>query len=235
MRGPELAAILSAMPSAPYVVRSSDYLTAIAAQNGTTVDAILADPKNADLKDGHPEILATGDIVFLPSVEQASFSLQPGSSTTFTSETPTVQVNAILLDQDGSPIAGQSVTTDPVVSETPLSTDGDGLLTFSVGIDVSTVDVSVDGTTLQFCLNVGNLDPSDTDTGLASRLRHMGHLGDEDEHVAARPWLSQFVEGLDDDALSRGVAAFQTAQGDTPTGDASDDSVRSAIEDKHGC
>ena len=67
--------------------------------------------------------------------------------------------------------------------------DGDGLLTFSVGIDVSTVDVSVDGTTLEFCLNVGNLDPSDTDTGLASRLRHMGHLGDEDEHVAARPWL----------------------------------------------
>ncbi len=223
------------MASTPYVVRSSEYLTALAVQNGTTVDAILADPNNAALKDGHPEILAPGDIVFLPTVKPASFSLQPGSSTTFTSDTPTVQVNVILLDQDGSPVTGKAVTTDPEVSETPLSTDGDGLLTFSVGIDISTIDVSVDGTALQFTLNVGNLDPSDTETGLASRLRHMGHLGDEDEHVAARPWVSQFIEGLNDDALSRGVAAFQTAQGDTPTGDSDDDSVQSAIEDKHGC
>ena len=70
-------------------VRSSDDLTAIAAQNGTTVDAILADPNNVDRKDGHPEgSRRPGDIVFLPSVEQASFSLQPGRSTTFTSELP---------------------------------------------------------------------------------------------------------------------------------------------------
>ncbi len=224
------------MPSAPYVVRSSEYLTAIALQNGTTVDAILADPNNAALKDGHPEILSPGSIVYLPIASPSSFSLQTGSTTTFTAaDPPAVKVNVILLDQDGSPIAGKSVTTDPVVSETPLSTDGSGLLTFDVGIDVTTVDVSVDGTTLQFTLNVGNLDPSDTDTGLTSRLRHMGYIGDEDAHVAARPWLTPFVEGLSGDALSRGVAAFQTAQGDTPTGDAGDASVQSAIEDKHGC
>jgi hypothetical protein len=222
------------MPSSPYVVRTSDYLTALALRRRTTVDVILADPKNAVLKKGHPEILAPGTIVYLPEVPLVWIKLNVGTVNTFTVDVPTIDVHVILLDEEGSPIAGKRVTTDPIVSDTPLSTDGSGRLTLSVGIDVSVVEVAVDGTTLRFRLRVGNLDPCDTDRGLASRLRHLGHLGDEDDVAAARPWLSGLLEGVSDQTLALGVASFQQANGQDPTGDASND-VRKAIQDKHGC
>jgi hypothetical protein len=224
------------MASTPYVVRTSDYLTAIAARNGTTVDDILADPQNADIKAGHPEILAPLDVVYLPAVKPSTFPLTTGSTNTFVADVPTVDVNVTLLDEDGQPLAGKSVTTDPVVSDTPLSTDGSGLLTFTVTIDVTQVDVSIDGTLSRFSVCIGNLDPPDTDSGLASRLRQLGHLGDEDDFVAARPWVTDVLgAGPNDHALALGVASFQSANGQTVTGDPTDDGVRSDIAKAHGC
>jgi hypothetical protein len=225
------------VPSTPYVVRTGEYLTAIASQCGSTVDDILADPNNADLKKlrANPEILAPTDIVYLPQAEPTWHALPVGSTTTFTApDAPTVTLNVVLLGQDGQAIANKPVTTDPVVSESPLTTDGSGLLTFPITIDVDTIDVSVDGTCLRFRLRVGNLDPVDTDTGLASRLRHLGHLGDEDSHVIQRSWLRELGLGANDAGIALGVASFQAANGRDVTGDADDD-VRGAIHDAHGC
>jgi N-acetylmuramoyl-L-alanine amidase len=224
------------VPPSPYVVTSGEYLTAIAAQNGTTVDEILALPKNADIKNKrpNPEILAPLDIVYLPDVEREWKQLRTGETHTFVSDVPTVTINVILLEEDGTALASKSVTTDPPVSDQPLSTDENGQLTFDVTIDVQRVQVSVDDTGQQFVLCVGYLDPSDTDTGLASRLRHLGHLGNEDELVDAREWLLGLVNGASDQAIMLGVASFQDANGQDVTGDPTDD-VRAAIEDAHGC
>jgi hypothetical protein len=223
------------MSSSPYVVRSGDYLTAIAARNGTTVDEILALPKNADLKKKrHPEILAPTDIVYLPDVTTKPLQLKTGQTNTFVANVPKVTINVTLLDNDGTALANKPVTTAPPVTDDPLSTDGNGSLTFDVTIDVRTVWVSGADCSLQFQLCIGNLDPSDTDTGLASRLRHMGHLGDEDPYVASRDWMRCLGEGFRGQALACGVAAFQADNGLDVTGEVTDD-VRDAIKDKHGC
>jgi hypothetical protein len=223
------------MPSTPYVVRSGEYLTGIALSFGTTVAAILSDPANAGLRTSrpNPEILAPGDVVYIPACERKWLRVKVGATNRFACSVPKVTVQVVLLGQDRKPLANKSVTTVPP-SDVPLTTDGSGLLTCAVAVTVKVLEAAIDGTTLRFRIRVGNLDPVDTDTGLASRLRHLGHGGDEDEHIMAREWLSGSSAELRAHALTRSIASFQRANGQEADGQA-DDSLRSSILSAHSC
>jgi hypothetical protein len=224
------------MGSKPYVVRGGDYLTSIAHRNGTTVDAILALSENAKLKKqrANPEILAVGDVVYIPDPKLKWLGVQVGSSNSFKGTIPKVTVSVVLKGPDGKPLAGKTVTTHPVLSENPIKTDGKGLLSVEVGVLVRTVEVEVEDSGLRFHLRVGNLDPHDEDSGALSRLRQLGYVGNEGPHVAGRPWLAAHEETANRLALARGVAAFQTKNGKEATGELDDDAA-SAIRDEHGC
>jgi hypothetical protein len=220
----------------PYVVRSGEYLTAIAHRHGTTVDAIWALPENADLKKRrpNPEILAPFDIVNLPDVKPKWHPISVGSANSFTATIPAVTVKVVLKAQDGSPLANKSVTTDPVLGKDPLTTDGNGVLTLQVPVKIRQVEALVVDSRLRFHLRVGNLDPHDTDSGLLSRLRQLGHLGDESSHAGTRSWLAPVTAEVQQHAIARGVSTFQAKNGKDVTG-VPDDDVRSAVRDEHGC
>jgi hypothetical protein len=81
---------------------------------------------------------------------------------------------------------------------------------------------------------VGNLDPIDTSTGLASRLRHLGHTGDEDEHVAGRPWMVDSAPNMREHALRRGVVSFQR-DNDLEVDGQVDEEILQKVHDAHGC
>lgn len=225
-----------ARPSKPYVVRSSDYLTALAHQRQTTVPAILADPNNAEFKKRrpHPEILLRGDVVFLPDPAPAWFSVNVGATNTFVGKLPNVDVKLTLRQSDGTPIANKTVTTTPTLGTAPLTTDGGGAITLSVPIGLRTVQIAVDGGGPVFNVNVGNLDPHDAPSGLLSRLRQLGHVGDEGPHARARQWLSGVNADLENLSLQRGIESYQASNGHDVTGEA-DDTLCASVRDDHGC
>ncbi|MDP9037397.1 MAG: hypothetical protein M3O50_21575 [Myxococcota bacterium] len=99
---------------------------------------------------------------------------------------------------------------------------------------VRTITVVVQDVGIQFQLRVGNLDPHDEHSGLLSRLRQLDYLGNEGEHVAARPWLAEYADEANAHTIRKGIQAFQYANGDDVTGEVDDD-VCGGIRDKHGC
>jgi hypothetical protein len=216
------------------VVQAGDYMTAIAYRYGTTVQDLLADPSNAALKTSrpNPEILAPLDLVRVPLSAPNLISLNMGTTNSFTSTPPTVKVNVVLSADDGTPLAGKAVTTDPPIGDAPLSTDGSGLLTLDVSVLQKTVDVTVTETGESFCIRVGYLDPESTDTGILSRLRHMGHVGTDSAFALRRPDLMALDLDLDSLSLPPAVQSFQAANGKDETG-VLDDALRADIRDAH--
>jgi hypothetical protein len=222
------------MGTQPYVVRQGDYLTAVAHRHDTTVDEIWGLPENAKLVANrpNPEILAPGDLLYLPSPNPRWQSLTVGATNVLNASVPVVTLRVVLVDAEGSPLAGKAVTTTPTLGVDPLSTDGAGLLELQVPILYKVVTVVVTETQQHFALRVGTLDPHDADTGVLSRLRHMGHVGEELNFVGMRPHLRNLdAQGL---SLSAAVRSFQAGRGDEPTGDI-DDQLRADIRDAHGC
>jgi N-acetylmuramoyl-L-alanine amidase len=224
------------MPSTPYVVRAGDYLTQIASRFGTTVDDIWALPENADLKASrpNPEILAPLDVVYLPQTKPTAIALTVGSENNFVADVLTVSVKVVFKDEDGNALASQSVTTDPELDDTPPTTDGDGALTLKVPVTLTEIDVLIGDAPLTFTLQVGNLDPADTDTGLLSRLRQLGYLVDESTHAFARDWMQPVALEMQQEAVARGVSVYQAKNDKDVTG-VPDDDLRSALRDEHGC
>jgi Putative peptidoglycan binding domain len=218
----------------PYVIRASDYLTAIAYARGLKPDEIWQNPDNAGLRElrGNPEMLAPGDVLYLPAVKPKWLPVSVGSTNTFVASPPKVEVHVVLKGADGKPFAGSTVHLDPQVTDDDPTTDGDGLLKVLVPVTVKVLTATVGDDGASFQIRVGNLDPHDVPSGTLSRLRQLGYVGDESRLLAMdRPYLG----GIDanDTALTRAVSAFQTENGGDVTGELDDD-LCDQIRDEHG-
>lgn len=218
----------------PYVVRAGDYLTAIAYARGLRPGDIWQDSANAGLRQlrGNPEMLAPGDVLYVPVAERKWLPLTVGSTNKFVANPPKVEVHVILNDADGKPYAGKTVHLDPQVTDGDPATTGDGLLKVLVPVTVKVLTATVADDGACFQIRVGNLDPHDVPSGTLSRLRQLGYVGDESRLLATdRPYL----DGIDanDTALSRAVASFQDENGSEVTGEIDDD-LCDKIRDQHG-
>ena len=224
------------MSSEPYVVGDGDYLTAIAYRFATTETKVLADPKNAKLKENrpNPEILAPGDVVYVPRAPRKWLPVTVGGTNSFKATPPMVTLNVVLKDHAGQPLASVGVETEPTVSDSPLTTDGSGTLTLQVPVHVKVVRVKVPARGSAFSFRVGQMAPHTHDSGVLSRLRQMGCLGNEDDHAGARSWLAKLTPATRAVALAQGVSEFQRRNGKEVTGMA-DDGLRGEIRDAHGC
>jgi hypothetical protein len=218
----------------PYVIRAGDYLTAIAYARGIKPDDLWQDPANADLRNlrGNPEMLAPGDVLYVPAVERTWLPVTVGSTNPFVANPPKVEIHVILNDADGQPYAGKTVHLDPQVTDDDPATDGDGLLKVLVPVTLKVLTATVVDDDVSFRINIGNLDPHDVQSGTLARLRQLGYVGDEGRLLAMdRPYL----DGLDagDTSLIRAVAAFQDENGSDVTGELDDD-LCDKIRDGYG-
>lgn len=220
--------------SKPYVVCAGDYLTSIAHACGVTPDAIWSLPANAALRKirTNPEMLAPGDLLYLPAPERKWLQVSLGTTNKFVGTVPKADIKVVLLGPDGEPLAGKTVLLTPKVVDPDPVTDGQGLLALSVPVDVHVLTAAIADLGLTFAIRVGHLDPHDVDSGTLSRLRQLGYVGDEGALLRSG---QPYVSGIDADstALARGVAAFQDAKKLDVTGTV-DATLCGAIRDGYG-
>lgn len=199
----------------PYVVRPGDYLTRIAARRGFDPKTVWDDPKNADLKKRrpNPEVLAAGDILYVPEEKPKKNPLTIGGTNSFKARLPRVKVKVVLNGSDGKPLANAKYWVD---GEEAGTTAGDGKVEIEVRPTQTSVSLRVEGCPDTYLLRVAHLDPIDTDAGVRQRLVNLRYLPESSAHVTP----AQLA-----DALRR----FQQQNGLSPTGVADDDTRQKLV------
>ncbi len=206
-------------PSLIYTVQEGDHLSGIAQQYGfDDYTVVWNHPQNASLRSlrDDPHVLAPGDQVFIPELKEAPVGRKTGDEYTFDLSVSPLKVRLQLLDLLGKPVAGAAMTA----ADRPLTTDGNGLVGFTVS--KTTQDVDLDAPPGDAALDVADLDPpDDTSTGCKARLFNLGFLWD--------PTVDD-----DDDEMVVALQDFQAHVGLPVTGQL-DDATKTQLVQVHGC
>jgi hypothetical protein len=222
------------MATEPYVIRPGDYLTAIAYFRRVDVAAIWKDPSNATLRDlrDNPEMLAPGDVLYVPSVKPKWLPVNVGENNKFVATLWKVTVQVAFKDSEGQPFANKTVRLQPKFTSEDPTTDGDGTLKIQVPVSIRFIDATIVDAQVTFRIRIGHLDPHDVDSGTLSRLRQLGYVADETHLIATdRPYLREFE--ANGTTLSRAVASFQAERGQEVSGSLDDD-LRGRIRQEYG-
>ena len=113
-----------------YVVKPGDYLAKIAHDLGADAEVLWEHPKNKDLRDkrGDKNILAAGDVLFVPVEEEARLPLVVGELNRYSATVPTLETHLQFADGKG-PFAGEAYVVEGLDDSIEGSTDGQGKLT----------------------------------------------------------------------------------------------------------
>ena len=178
---------------ATHVVKAGEHLGSIARGFGYEgFSAIWEHPANAALKAlrKDPMQLAPGDEVFIPDRVQLIFKRATATTHDFRINVDTLSLTLRFVQFDGKPHANAPIVikveapeTDgaSVQDEQALKLDGDGKISFDVASHVVAGVVELDGVT--YPLEIGGLDPIETETGVAQRLANLGYLVLSDSDV----------------------------------------------------
>jgi peptidoglycan hydrolase-like protein with peptidoglycan-binding domain len=217
----------------PYVVRQGDYLAKLAFVHGFDADEVWNDPKNEMLRGTRPDpnILAPGDILYIPSVAKEGLSIEQGAANRYVAKAPRTKLRVSFRSGSGR-FANAKFITKGGATPAEGSTDGDEQL--EVWVPVHTAEIRVEFPELahEFTLFVGHLDPASEGSGVRARLIHLGYL-----LPSPRELFGCDVPGVvEEDEASRVTAAvrsFQKDKGLPVTGEVNED-TRAALERAHG-
>src|SRR5687767_11501856 len=122
----------------PYVVRQGDYLARLAVLKGFDPDAVWNHERNRDLRGrrASTEVLAPGDILFVPDEPVPDVGLASGGTRQFVVSTPpkTTVMTVYLEDQDGQPLANKPYEITGALPPTSGRTGSDGKVSFTVSV-----------------------------------------------------------------------------------------------------
>jgi hypothetical protein len=190
--------------------------------------AIYDDANNAALREKRPDpmVLAEGDEVFVPERVAAEFRLETNTSHTLQLKPLKAHLRLQMRGPTGEPLAGKKYSLELDGEELDGgTTDDEGYLEADIPVESHEKDLTLklwmsqaDESMVSWTLNLGHLEPIDTDEGVRSRLNNLG--------------FTAGAEG-EADALKQGVTAFQSAHGLEATGTL-DDATRKAIHDAYG-
>jgi N-acetylmuramoyl-L-alanine amidase len=213
-------------------VEQGDHLPALAEEAGFSDWRTVWDaPENAELRAQRkePGLLAPGDRVFLPDKQAGDGVRVPtGASARFRVKIRLPKLRVVVCGFDGKPLADTQVTVTVEGAEVHATTGADGLveLDLTPGAREATLEVNAMSWTLQ----IGHLDPVDTDTGLWARLRNLGYLVDEDtEQAGAAPDAPP-----DPELLAFAIELFQRDHG-LPIDGSDAASVTAKLKEAYGC
>ena len=205
----------------PYVVRDGDYLASIAHSRGVNPKDVWELDANEDLrkKRPSPDMLAPGDVLFLPVVKRKWIALDTGSNNALVATVPTVSIKLNLRkegDDGKNLLSGNAYVIQGLPGgDVPGTFGDDGAVEFRAPVSVRQVTIVSDELGLQLPVRVGGLDPIETDSGLAHRLANLGYsdqIGGPDGAVAGSLMAFQKDQGLEesgtlDDATSKALVA----------------------------
>ena len=205
----------------PYVVRQGDYLVKLAFVHGFDAEEVWNDAKNEEIrgKRGDHNILAPGDIVYLPVKEKEGFSIVKGATNKYTAKVPKITVHLVIKDEDGQALVGESYEIRGL-GEPVRGTVGDGgAVSFEAPVTLREATFALLRLGIVYPVRVGDLDPIEDTSGVRMRLAHLGHLRSPDDD--------------DRESMARAILAFQKAQKMDLTG-VLDEATRDALKTAHG-
>jgi len=208
------------MSMLPYVIRQGDYLSKLAHRFGFDATAVWNHSSNEALRRAraNPEVLAPGDVLFVPRAEPRGLAVSKGTTNRFSARVPTTNVSLTLRDSAGNPVANKAYRVTGALTPITGSSDGQGNVSFRVPILLSEVHLALaDGGSVR--VHIGHMDPVGTASGAWKRLLHLGYR--------APPSIEP------EDAVRLMITRFQRDQGLTVNGD-SDDATVSALVRVHG-
>ena len=197
-----------------------DGMARIGLRYGFFPDTLWNLPENAELRQarGDPEMLLAGDVVHVPDLRPATVRVSTGAVHRFRRKGVPARIELRLLRQD-EPRAGEAFTLDVDGVKLAGTTDAEGWIREWVSPAARRVVISLGGGEERYTLDVGQLDPIDTVTGVQRRLVNLGHHGGA-------------ISGTVDADTRAALASFQSAAGLPPTGEL-DDATREALAAAH--
>jgi hypothetical protein len=194
-----------------YIVRQGDYLAKLAFVHGFDADEVWNDPKNDELKQlrPNPNILAPGDILYIPEKKEEERPIEKGTENTYTATVPKVEVVLVFLDGE-QPLANEPCEVRGLgepASGDPSSTDDDGKLTLSVPVTIREVSVYFAQKNVNYNVRVGDMDPVSEPSGLCKRLTNLGFLP---RHLPESANMNELLEYA--------LLSFQKKKGLSPSG-----------------
>jgi hypothetical protein len=213
-------------------VEQGDHLPQLAEEYGfSDWHTIWDDPNNAQLKEQRtdPGVLAPGDRLYIPDKKPSDGQkVATGATARFRLKRSLPKLRLVVCGFDGQPLADTDCTVTIDGAQTAARTGSDGLLELDLAPGAREATLEVNGQS--WALEIGHLDPVDTDTGLWARLRNLGYLVDEateeqDPSPDAPP---------DPAALAFAIELFQRDH-ELPIDGSNATSVKDKLRDIHGC
>ena len=219
------------MTMLPYVIRAGDHLARLAHEMNFDAKSVWMDASNDGLRAlrPNPQMLAIGDVLHVP--ERATADGQPlvsGTTNRFRARPTSIKVRLTFARGDvpwaNEPWRVEAFRGGPITG----ATDGEGRFVAELPIDASSAVLVFPDRGVSFPLRIGHLDPVEEDTGVTSRLRHLGYLTTRQSATGRVPSADQLQN-----ARRRAILGFQRDHGLPITG-TMDDATRNALREVHG-
>jgi hypothetical protein len=209
---------------ANHVVAQGECLSSIAKKYGISDwRSIYNAPENAGFrqKRSNPNILCPGDSLVIPDPQLRTEDKPADQLHTFVRKSYKTTIHIVVEDEMGKPF--KSTNYDLKVGEESYqgTTGGDGSITQEISADETSGELTIhaSGGGYSWTLDIGHLDPDETDDGVKGRLHNLGFDVDSGR------------EGFDEQAVIA-LKAFQYAAGLPVTG-TMDDTTRNKLLKLH--
>lgn len=199
-----------------YKVKQGDCISSIAERHGLFWEKVWNHPKNARLKEQRkdPNVLYPGDVVFIPDKEKKEESGTTEQRHRFKKKGTPAKLKIRMLKND-QPRSNEPyrLNIDGIWQEG--TTDGEGYVEANIPsmAKKAILHIGQAGKEDIYHLNLGNLDPIDTEEGVRERLKSLGFRVDQD--------------------LSNALRLFQKKEGLQVTGEL-DDTTRTRLKERFG-
>jgi hypothetical protein len=216
-----------------YIVGRGEDLHSIAARFGFDALEVWNASDNQELRElrGDPQVLAPGDVLYVPEVEDEDLPLTARTTNTFIGEIERVNVNLDLSAGSSSPLANEPYEIHGLREVVTGTSDDQGRIQIEVPAHVRTLTVYFPEQQSSARVRLGGLNPIDHDSGIRTRLFNLGYLASNDLlGPALSPTRSPAARRAE---LARAVRDFQEDAGLEATGEL-DEATRAAIADRHG-
>lgn len=208
-----------------HTVRKCDCLASISYRSGVPQDAIWDDPANAELhgRRSNPYVLATGDVVVIPDLRERREGGATENRYTYVRAGVPEIVRVLIRDEDGTALAnvGYELVCASRGECGQASDTGEIVLHIMPDNREASLIIHTDFGDEVFHLQMGCLQPEDTQSGAVARLVNLGY--------------DSFPDQLKPKLKSRAMLrAFQAEEALSQTG-ALDHDTSAALRTRYGC
>jgi hypothetical protein len=200
-------------------VKRGECISSIAFEHGFRWETIWHYPDNADLRAlrDDPNCLLPGDFLVIPDRRERYETVVTAKRHRFRLRTTPVPLHVRLL-LDGEPRRGLAYVLVVDGRRREGETDAEGWVKAMIPPDARSGSLHVEGADYE--LELRQLDPMHTVTGIQTRLRNLGLHGGP-------------VDGVRDPLLDAAIRRFQAQEGLPETGEA-DEATLTALDRAHG-